>query len=147
MACARYGDRRLFRTHGEISVGLDFLGRAQRINKYAEEWGAVGFRSPVMYRNLDWFQAFNFSYDMSVPNVGHLDPQSGGCCTVMPYFVGNILELPLTTVQDYPLYHILRQRSIDLWKTDTLGYSDPAAWELTLKTLQTILLPEPSTLI
>ena len=56
---------------------------------------------------------------MSIPNVAHLDPQPGGCCTVMPYFIENILEIPVTAVQDYTLFHILRCRSIDLWKTQT----------------------------
>ncbi len=93
-----------------------FSERAKKINAYAEAWGAVGFRSPVMYRNLSWLPALKFSYDMSVPNMAHLDPQHGGCCTVMPYFIGNLLELPLTTTQDYSLFHILRQRSLDLWK-------------------------------
>jgi hypothetical protein len=93
-----------------------FLERAEKINAYAKNWAAVGFRSPVMYRNLAWLHAFQFSYDMSVPNVAHLDPQRGGCCTVMPYFIGDILELPLTTTQDYSLFHILQQRSLDLWK-------------------------------
>ena len=53
---------------------------------------------------------------MSVPNVAHLEPMRGGCCTVMPYFVGKIVELPLTTAQDYSLFHILNDYSIDLWK-------------------------------
>jgi len=92
-----------------------FLARAEKINAYARSWGAVGFRSPVMYRNLAWLHALEFSYDMSVPNVAHLDPQRGGCCTVMPYFIGDILELPLTTTQDYSLFHILKQRSLDHW--------------------------------
>jgi hypothetical protein len=35
----------------------------------------------------------------------------------MPYFVGKILELPLTTTQDYTLFHILSRESIDLWKS------------------------------
>ncbi len=69
-----------------------------------------------MYRDQEWFDALEFSYDMSVPNVAHLEPQRGGCCTVMPYFVGDILELPLTTIQDYSLFHILGDYSIDLWK-------------------------------
>ena len=56
------------------------------------------------------------AYDMSVPNAAHLEPQRGGCCTVMPYFVGNILELPLTTIQDYSLFHILDDYSTTLWK-------------------------------
>ena len=55
-------------------------------------------------------------YDMSVPNAAHLEPQRGGCCTVMPYFVGDILELPLTTIQDYSLFHILNDYSTTLWK-------------------------------
>ena len=69
-----------------------------------------------MYREQDWYEAFDFSFDMSVPNVAHLEPQRGGCCTVLPYFVGKVLELPLTTIQDYSLFHILGDYSIDLWK-------------------------------
>ncbi|MGC2699561.1 MAG: hypothetical protein WA306_05120, partial [Candidatus Acidiferrales bacterium] len=48
--------------------------------------------------------------------VAHLEPQRGGCCTVFPYFVGKILEIPLTTCQDYSLLQILNDYSIDLWK-------------------------------
>ncbi len=93
-----------------------FLSRAVKINRIANDWGAQGFRSGVLYRNTDWYDEFTFSYDMSVPNVGHLDPQPGGCCTTFPYFIGKILEIPLTTTQDYPLFHVLRDYSIDLWK-------------------------------
>lgn len=93
-----------------------FLRRAERINRYGKEFGALGFRAGVMYRNGDWFDALDFSYDMSVPNVAHLEPQRGGCCTVMPFFIGKILELPLTTTQDYSLFHILNDYSIGLWK-------------------------------
>jgi hypothetical protein len=92
-----------------------FRERAEKINAYARSWGALGFRSPVMYRNPKWLHALQFSYDMSVPNVAHLDPQRGGCCTVMPYFNGDILELPLTTTQDYSLFNVLQQRSLELW--------------------------------
>jgi hypothetical protein len=93
-----------------------FLESAEKIRAYAKKWGAVGFRSPIMYRNLSWLPALELSYDMSVPNVAHLDPQRGGCCTVMPYFIGDLVELPVTTTQDYSLFHILQQRSLDLWK-------------------------------
>jgi len=94
----------------------EFQRRAKRINEYAREFSAVGFRSGILYRNADWYDAFDFLYDMSVPNVGHLDPQRGGCCTVMPYFIGNLIELPLTCTQDYTLFHILKDYTIDLWK-------------------------------
>jgi hypothetical protein len=95
----------------------EFLRRATKINQYAQSWGAQGFRAPVLYRNVDWMQHLNFSYDMSVPNVAHLDPQRGGCCTVMPYFLPDgMLELPVTTTQDYSLFHVLGEYSIDLWR-------------------------------
>jgi len=94
----------------------EFLHRMERINGYAREFGASGFRAAVLYRNPEWYDALHFAYDMSIPNVAHLDPQRGGCCTVMPFFVGSVLELPVTTTQDYTLLHILNDWSIDLWK-------------------------------
>jgi hypothetical protein len=95
---------------------IEFLRRAKKINSHVRRIGASGFRSACMYRNQDWFQAFEFSYDMSVPNVAHLEPQRGGCCTVKPYFIGKVLELPLTTTEDYSLFHVLDTYSVDLWK-------------------------------
>jgi hypothetical protein len=103
-------DGNLFLDHDE------FLRRAAKINGYVRKFGALGYRSGVLYRNLDWYDAFDFSYDMSVPNVGHLDPQPGGCCTTKPFFVGRILEIPVTATQDYTLFHILQQYSTDLWE-------------------------------
>ena len=95
---------------------VEFLRRAKRINRYGRQFGAGGFRSAILYRNIDWYDALEFSYDMSVPNVAHLDPQPGGCCTVLPFFVGQILELPVTATQDYSLFQILHDYSIRLWK-------------------------------
>ena len=93
-----------------------FLEQAQLINRYLRQYRALGFRSGRMYRNPEWYEALEASYDMSVPNVAHLEPQRGGCCTAFPYFIGNILELPLTTTQDYSLFHVLGDYSIRLWK-------------------------------
>jgi hypothetical protein len=94
----------------------EFARRAARINEYARRYGSRGFRAGAMYRRQEWYDAFEFDYDMSVPNVAHLEPFRGGCCTVMPYFIGKILELPLTTAQDYSVFHMLNEYSIDLWK-------------------------------
>jgi hypothetical protein len=94
----------------------EFLRRAARINTFVHKYGCHGFRAGSMYRNQDWYGAFDFSYDMSVPNVAHLEPMQGGCCTVMPYFVGKIVELPVTTAQDYTVFHILNDYSIELWE-------------------------------
>ena len=103
---------------GYLFVDRDeFLRRARKINSYGRAYDAKGFRAAVMFRNLAWYDALNCSYDMSVPNVAHLDPQRGGGCTVMPYFVGDILEIPLTTIQDYMLFHMLGDYSLNLWRT------------------------------
>jgi hypothetical protein len=103
-------DGRLYSTREE------FMRRARRINEYARKFGAAGFRSGSLHRNLEWYGAYEFSYDMSVPNVAHLEVQRGGCCTVMPYFIEKILEVPLTTSQDYSLFYILGENSIETWK-------------------------------
>jgi hypothetical protein len=103
-------DGRLYRDRSTFSA------RAQRINEYARTFGCRGFRSGAMYREQVWYGEFEFAYDMSVPNVAHLEPQRGGCCTVMPYFVGDLLELPLTTTQDYSLFFILGDYSMSLWR-------------------------------
>jgi hypothetical protein len=103
-------DGRLFHDYKE------FLRRAKLINEFSKKFGAKGFRAAVLYRNPDWFDSFEFSFDMSIPNTARLDPQRGGCCTVMPYFIGKVLEIPVTTTQDYMLFHLLAENSIQLWK-------------------------------
>lgn len=94
----------------------EFLRRAKKINEYGHRHDARGFRAGSMYRRLDWYDAYEFSYDMSLTNVAHLEPKRGGCCTVFPFFIGRILELPLTTSQDYSVFHILNDYSTALWK-------------------------------
>ena len=103
-------DGYLFHTRGH------FQQRVSRLNDYGRRFGCRGFRSGAMYRQQHWYDELEFAYDMSVPNVAHLEPQRGGCCTVMPYFVGGLLELPLTTTQDYSLLHILDDYSTAVWK-------------------------------
>ena len=94
----------------------EFARRAAQINSYLRKYRAEGFRAGAMYRRQEWYDEFEFAYDMSVPNVAHLEPQRGGCCTVMPYFIGKILEIPLTTAQDYSLFHVLDDYSLEIWK-------------------------------
>ena len=63
----------------------EFVRRANKINEYARHYNAAGFRAGSMYRRVEWFDQLEFSYDMSVANVAHLEPQRGGCCTVFPF--------------------------------------------------------------
>lgn len=103
-------DGRLFRDRER------FLRHASTINARGREFGSRGFRSGAMYRRQDWLAALDISYDMSVPNVAHLEPQRGGCCTVMPYFIGHVLEIPLTAAQDYTVFHVIGDYSTRLWQ-------------------------------
>ena len=100
-----------------------FLERAKKINAYTAQWRTEGFRAGGMYRNAEWSDAFRFDYDMSFPCAAHLEPQQGGCCTIMPYISNGLVEIPLTTTQDYSLFHILGQHSIDLWKDEVANLS------------------------
>lgn len=93
-----------------------FKQAALKINSFIDRFESRGFRSGALYRNQEWYSEFQFSYDMSVPNVAHLDPQHGGCCTVMPYFVGDVLEIPVTMTQDHTLFNVLETYSLDLWR-------------------------------
>jgi hypothetical protein len=99
----------------------EFLRRVARINDHARALGARGFRSGALYRNAEWLEALAVDFDMSIPNVGHLDPQPGGSCTVRPYFIGELVELPLTTTQDYTLFHLLGDYSLALWQRQVEG--------------------------
>lgn len=108
-------DGRLFRDQ------RTFETRVKLINLYGRAFHARGFRSAVLYHNFDWYRKLDFEYDMSIPNTGRLEPQGGGCCTVFPYFVGNVLELPVTTTQDYSLFHILRDYTLTIWRAQVDG--------------------------
>ncbi|MEI6336468.1 MAG: hypothetical protein WCS87_18070 [Methylococcaceae bacterium] len=92
-----------------------FLSRLKKIEQYAQEWGAVGFRSPSCLRNPEWMKLMGFEYDSSFPDTDPYEPQPGGCCHVWPYFLGSMVELPLTIPQDHTLYEILGHKDLSLW--------------------------------
>ncbi len=61
-----------------------FKRRAARINSYAREWGASGFRSGFMLRNLDWLHNLDVQYDASTFDTDPFEPQPEGCKGVKP---------------------------------------------------------------
>jgi peptidoglycan/xylan/chitin deacetylase (PgdA/CDA1 family) len=85
------------------------------IQRQLAEWKAVGFRSPATHRNADWMPELGCLYDSSFPDTDPFEPQAGGCCSILPFFIDDLVELPITLVQDHTLWEILRQESIDLW--------------------------------
>jgi hypothetical protein len=103
-------DGKLFQSRGT------FDRRMKKIDEYARTWGAQGFRSPSTLRNASWMAAMRFAYDSSFPDTDPYEPQPGGCCTIWPYFLGSMVELPMTMPQDHTLFEILKHTDIDTWK-------------------------------
>ena len=99
-----------------------FLKRAARINQYIAEWGAAGFRSPSMHYNLLWIHDLNIEYDASTFDTDPFEPQSDGVGTIFPFFVqgSNVqkgyVELPYTLTQDFTLFVLMKEKTINIWK-------------------------------
>jgi len=89
--------------------------RLPGIRAYADRWQATGFRSPATHRVWEWMPLLGFDYDSSYPDTDPFEPQSGGCCSLLPYFNQNLVELPITLPQDHTLFVIL-------------GHSDGRVW-------------------
>jgi peptidoglycan/xylan/chitin deacetylase (PgdA/CDA1 family) len=81
----------------------------------AARLGAEGFRSPATHRVFDWLGELPISYDGSIPHSDPFEPQPGGCCSLWPFFIGDVVELPYTLPQDYTLFTLLAHRSPSLW--------------------------------
>ena len=107
--------------HGILHDGKLFRDRASfeanlpKIHRYLEEWGAAGFRSPATHRNSDWMPELGCLYDGTFPDTDPFEPQAGGCCSIFPFFIEDLVELPITLVQDHTLWEILGEDSIDRW--------------------------------
>lgn len=111
-------------THGRnpFSSRSVFEKQAREINRTLKEWGSVGFRSPSMYHNLEWLHDLDIEYDASTFDTDPFEPQPDGMDTIFPFRVngksgrGGYVELPYTLPQDYLLFILMRERTIDIWK-------------------------------
>jgi hypothetical protein len=96
-----------------------FNERAARINSYLSEWGAAGFRAPAMHHNLEWISRLNIAHDMSTFDTDVFEPQPDGVGTIFPFVYagggGRYVELPYTLPQDFTLFVLMREPSIDIW--------------------------------
>lgn len=93
-----------------------FNKRKEKLRIYAQKWNAKGFRSPSLLRNAQLIKDLPFEYDSSFPDTDPYGPQPGGCLSIFPFFMGNIVEIPVTMPQDHTLFVILRKRNISIWK-------------------------------
>jgi glycosyltransferase involved in cell wall biosynthesis len=120
---------------GRLFTSLrNFKRRAARINRYAREWGASGFRSGFMLRNLDWLHDLDLQYDASTFDTDPFEPQPDGGHTIFPFWVprpnggpinnqrstinsssNGYVELPYTLPQDSTLFLLLREETPEIW--------------------------------
>ena len=104
-----YHDRSMF------SGRRAFEAQQPALRKAVELLEAEGFRSPATHRVFEWLGDLPVSYDCSLPHSDPFEPQPGGCCSLWPFFIGDVVELPYTLPQDHTLFTLLRHRSIDVW--------------------------------
>ena len=122
-------DGRLFQS------AAGFRTRATKINRYLQEWGAVGFRSGFMLHNLDWLHQLKIDYDMSTFDTDPFEPQPEGRHTIFPSWIPRLpaasplsngagaangssagyVELPYTLPQDSTLFLLLQESSPKIW--------------------------------
>jgi hypothetical protein len=81
----------------------------------ADRWSAIGFRSPSTQRDWQLMPRLGFVYDSSYSDTDPYEPQSGGCCTYLPFFNQSMIELPITLPQDHTLFCILQDAGADVW--------------------------------
>jgi hypothetical protein len=95
--------------------------RAPKIDSYLKDWGAVGFYSPAMYRNVDWIAELSIEYACSTFDTDPFEPQPNDVGTIFPLWIWNkerargYVELPYTLPQDHCLFAILKEKDIKIW--------------------------------
>ncbi len=95
----------------------DFEERLPAMRSFAAAWGAVGFRSPATHRDRDRLARLGVSYDSTYSDVARFEPQPGGSCSWLPYFLGPLVELPITMPMDHLVFDLFGHQSDELWAT------------------------------
>ena len=93
-----------------------FNKRVPHINRAVKKYGAVGFRSPMVHRNLEWLQKLDIEYDASCFDYDPYQPFPGGTGSLWPFVAGKFVELPYTLPQDHTMFYVLKQKDISIWK-------------------------------
>lgn len=100
-----------------------FREKARRINHCLDAWGAVGFRSGFMLRQLEWIHDLDVLYDASTFDTDPFEPQPDGSQTIFPFqvrkpggFGCGYTELSYTLPQDSTLFLLLGEETPEIWK-------------------------------
>ena len=102
-------DGRLFRSES------DFSELAPLLQERARTHGLKGFRAPSTLRRAEWITRLSFDFDCSFSDSDPYEPQPGGTCSVFPFFLAHLVELPYTMPQDHTLIHLLHRSPMQIW--------------------------------
>jgi len=102
-------DGRLFRSES------DFSELAPLLQERARTHGLKGFRAPSTLRRAEWITRLSFDFDCSFSDSDPYEPQPGGTCSVFPFFLAHLVELPYTMPQDHTLIHLLHRSPMQVW--------------------------------
>ncbi len=104
-------DGRLFRSRE------DFDSLAPVVERLALQHNLRGFRAPSTLRRAEWIATMGFDFDSSFSDTDPYEPQPGGTCSLFPFFLSNMIELPYTLPQDHTLIHLLKRDPLPIWTT------------------------------
>jgi peptidoglycan/xylan/chitin deacetylase (PgdA/CDA1 family) len=104
-------DGRMFRSRHDFEVCK------MLVERIAGEHGLHGFRAPSTLRNAEWIATMSFEYDSSFSDTDPYEPQPGGTCSLFPFFLSEMVELPYTLPQDHTLIHLVRRNPLSTWVT------------------------------
>lgn len=102
-------DGRLFRSE------RDFAALGPMVERLAAEHGLRGFRAPSTLRDVHAIATMDFDFDSSFSDTDPYEPQPGGTCSLFPFFLARLVELPYTLPQDHTMVHLLRRSPLPLW--------------------------------
>ena len=105
----------IYHDHSLFASRAAFEAQQPALREALSALGAEGFRSPATHRVYDWIAELPISYDCSFPHSDPFEPQPGGCCSLWPFFIGPVVELPYTLPQDHTLFTLLGHRSPEIW--------------------------------
>ncbi|HLX37415.1 MAG TPA: hypothetical protein VKR29_06415 [Candidatus Binataceae bacterium] len=104
-------DGRMFRSRHDFEVCK------MLVERLAQEHDLRGFRGPSTLRNAEWIGTMAFEYDSTYSDTDPYEPQPGGTCSLFPFFLSEMVELPYTLPQDHTLLHLVRRNPVATWVT------------------------------
>jgi len=118
--------------HGDYhDNGLSFLSkdkmsaRFKNCFDFIERYDVKGFRAPSLFHSpilMNVLSELGF-YDSSMPDTGKLSPfpHTVGCCSVFPFIVNNVLEIPISLPLDSSLIFLKfnSEDIVNIWKKKT----------------------------